>query len=107
MQALQQAIGRLALAGVQPGRGWRGGAGPGDPGLVSLLGVHALAHADVVVHDALVDGRVLALANPQAAIEYAGKRGGRPSPTQPAISSRLVQLARDGKRVLRLKGGDP
>ena len=100
-------MGALALPTFEPGTVWLVGAGPGDPGLLSLLALHALAHADVVVHDALVDGRVLALAAKGAAIEYAGKRGGKPSPTQPAISSRLIQLAREEKRVLRLKGGDP
>jgi uroporphyrin-III C-methyltransferase len=83
------------------------GAGPGDPGLLTLLAVSALSQADVVVHDALVDARILALANPKADLEFAGKRGGRPSPKQPDISRRLVELAQAGKRVLRLKGGDP
>jgi uroporphyrin-III C-methyltransferase len=59
------------------------------------------------VHDALVDERVLALAGPQARLEFAGKRGGKPSATQADISQRLVVLARAGHRVLRLKGGDP
>ncbi len=91
----------------EPGTVWLTGAGPGDPGLLTLLALHALASADVVVYDALVDSRILGLANDGAALEYAGKRGGRPSPKQPDISRRLVELAREGKRVLRLKGGDP
>jgi uroporphyrin-III C-methyltransferase len=66
-----------------------------------------LSQADVIVHDALVDQRVLALAGAQARLEFAGKRGGRPSATQSDISQRLVELARAGHRVLRLKGGDP
>ena len=86
---------------------WLVGAGPGDPGLLSVLALNALRHADVVVYDALVDPRILELANPKAALEDAGKRGGRPSPRQPDISARLIGLAREGKRVLRLKGGDP
>jgi uroporphyrin-III C-methyltransferase len=86
---------------------WLVGAGPGDPGLLSLLALHALRYADTIVHDALVDERVLRLAHPGAVLEFAGKRGGRPSPKQPDISARLVQLARAGQRVLRLKGGDP
>ena len=86
---------------------WLVGAGPGDPGLLSLLALHALRQADSIVHDALVDPRVLRLARPEAVLEYAGKRGGKPSPKQPDISARLVQLARAGRRVLRLKGGDP
>jgi uroporphyrin-III C-methyltransferase len=90
-----------------PGTVWLVGAGPGDPGLLSLLALHALRHADTVVYDALVDPRILALARPGAALDYAGKRGGKPSPQQPDISERLVRLARAGQRVLRLKGGDP
>jgi uroporphyrin-III C-methyltransferase len=90
-----------------PGTVWLVGAGPGDPGLLSLLALHALHHADTVVYDALVDPRILALARPGAALDYAGKRGGKPSPQQPDISERLVRLARAGQRVLRLKGGDP
>jgi uroporphyrin-III C-methyltransferase len=86
---------------------WLVGAGPGDPGLLTLHAIHALGHADVIVHDALVDERVLALARPGAERIFAGKRGGRPSPRQPDISARLVALSREGKRVLRLKGGDP
>jgi uroporphyrin-III C-methyltransferase len=90
-----------------PGHVWLVGAGPGDPGLLSLLALHALQQADCIVYDALVDRQTLALARPGAVQEYAGKRGGKPSPSQPDISQRLVDLARQGKRVLRLKGGDP
>jgi uroporphyrin-III C-methyltransferase len=97
----------LSLPEFAPGSVWLVGAGPGDPGLLSLLALHALRHADVVVHDALVDPRILALARGEAALEFAGKRGGKPSPKQRDISARLVELARQGKRVLRLKGGDP
>jgi uroporphyrin-III C-methyltransferase len=86
---------------------WLVGAGPGDPGLLTLNAAHALGQADVIVYDALVDERILDLANPEAEQIYAGKRGGRPSPKQRAISLRLVDLARAGRRVLRLKGGDP
>jgi uroporphyrin-III C-methyltransferase len=86
---------------------WLVGAGPGEPGLLSLLALHALRHADCIVHDALVDERILRQARPEAVLEFAGKRGGKPSPKQPDISARLVQLARAGRRVLRLKGGDP
>ncbi|MDJ0896153.1 MAG: uroporphyrinogen-III C-methyltransferase [Alphaproteobacteria bacterium] len=89
------------------GEVWLVGAGPGDPGLLTLHAVNALAQADVVVYDALVDDRILALARPGAEHIYAGKRGGRPGPKQPDISARLVHLARAEKRVLRLKGGDP
>jgi uroporphyrin-III C-methyltransferase len=97
----------LDLPEFAAGSVWLVGAGPGDPGLLTLLALHALRHADAVVYDALVDRRILALARPGAALDYAGKRGGRPSPQQPDISERLVRLARAGQRVLRLKGGDP
>lgn len=97
----------LALPEFLPGTVWLVGGGPGDPGLLTLLGLHALRMADVVVYDALVSPAVLALARPEARLEHAGKRGGKPSPLQPDISLRLVELARQGKRVLRLKGGDP
>ncbi len=90
-----------------PGTVWLAGAGPGDPGLLTILAAHALSFADVIVYDALVDESVLALAGGDAVLEYAGKRGGKPSPKQRDISLRLVELAREGKRVLRLKGGDP
>jgi uroporphyrin-III C-methyltransferase len=98
---------RLQLPDFAPGSVWLVGAGPGDPGLLSVLALHALDRADIIVYDALVDPRILALARPGATLDYAGKRGGRPSPSQPDISARLIRLARDGRRVLRLKGGDP
>jgi len=90
-----------------PGHVWLAGAGPGDPGLLTLDALAGLAQADVIVHDALVDPRVLALAGEQARLEFAGKRGGKPSATQADICERLIVLARTGERVLRLKGGDP
>jgi uroporphyrin-III C-methyltransferase len=83
------------------------GAGPGDPGLLTLYAQFALRTADVVVYDALVSEPVLALAQPRAKKIFAGKRGGRPSAKQHDISRKLVELARRGLRVLRLKGGDP
>jgi uroporphyrin-III C-methyltransferase len=95
------------LPGIEPGWVWLTGAGPGTTGLLTLLAMRGLQSADVVVYDALVDQDVLKLARPGAVLEYAGKRGGKPSAKQPDISLRLVQLAREGKRVLRLKGGDP
>ena len=92
---------------LEPGWVWLVGAGPGDPGLMTVHGANALRQADVVVYDALVDERILEWVRPGAEVEYAGKRGGKPSPTQRDISLRLIELARAGKRVLRLKGGDP
>jgi len=96
-----------SLPNFEPGWVWLTGAGPGDPGLLTLNALHGLRNADVVVYDALVGEAVLRLARPGSVLEHAGKRGGRPSPKQPDISRKLVRLARDGKRVLRLKGGDP
>ncbi|NND49952.1 MAG: uroporphyrinogen-III C-methyltransferase [Rhizobiales bacterium] len=90
-----------------PGEVWLVGAGPGDPGLLTLSAAHALKHADVVVHDALVGPGVLALAREGAEMIPAGKRGGKPSAKQPDITERIIELARSGLRVLRLKGGDP
>ena len=95
------------LPAFEPGWVWLAGAGPGEAGLLTLLTFHALKAADAVVYDALVDREVLALARPGAELLFAGKRGGRPSPSQGDISGRLVALAGAGRRVLRLKGGDP
>ena len=86
---------------------WLVGAGPGAPGLMSLLAYHAMQTADVLVYDALVNADILRWARLGVELEYAGKRGGKPSPKQRDISVRLIELARQGKRVLRLKGGDP
>src|ERR1700758_5107702 len=91
----------------RPGDVWLVGAGPGDPGLLTLLALHALRSAGVVVYDPLGDKRLIGLARDGASLEHAGKRGGKPSPSQPDISRRLVELAKQGLRVLRLKGGDP
>ncbi|WP_380058695.1 uroporphyrinogen-III C-methyltransferase [Falsihalocynthiibacter sp. SS001] len=86
---------------------WLCGAGPGDPGLLTLHGLNALRQADVIVYDALVQKSILDWAHPDAELVYAGKRGGKPSAKQQDISLTLVDYARAGKRVLRLKGGDP
>ncbi len=90
------------LPELQPGWVWLAGAGPGDPGLLTLTALHGLRSAEVVVYDALVGDGILSLVPPGTALEFAGKRGGRPSPKQVDISQRLIQLARDGKRVVRL-----
>ena len=99
----------LAAFGVlEPGHVWLVGAGPGDPGLMTLLGLNALQQADVVVHDALLGPEVLTWARPEAELIFAGKRGGvASSPKQVDISAQLIALAKAGKRVVRLKGGDP
>jgi uroporphyrin-III C-methyltransferase len=90
-----------------PGWVWLAGAGPGDPGLASFHTLHAIAEADVILTDALVNKKLLRLARPDAEIADAGKRGGKPSAAQESISRRLIAHARRGLRVLRLKGGDP
>jgi uroporphyrin-III C-methyltransferase len=97
----------LRLPRFEPGEVWLTGAGPGDPGLLTLHGVNALNQADIILYDALVNDAVLRLAHPTVVLEFAGKRGGRPSPDQRDITERLIELAREGHRVLRLKGGDP
>jgi len=97
----------LGLPSFEPGWVWLAGAGPGDPGLVTVLGLHAVTQADVILYDALVNEALLKLARPTAELVYAGKRGGKCSTKQSDISRTLVSLARKGRRVLRLKGGDP
>ncbi|MDA8712125.1 uroporphyrinogen-III C-methyltransferase [Alphaproteobacteria bacterium] len=86
---------------------WLAGAGPGDPGLLTLHAVNALKQADTVVYDALVSEDILSLVRPEAELFYAGKRGGKPSWNQQDITDKLIELAKQGHRVLRLKGGDP
>lgn len=91
---------------VDPGSVWLVGAGPGDPGLLTLHAARALAQADIVLYDALVAPEILALA-PQARLEAVGKRAGGARTPQLRINQRLIGLAREGWRVVRLKGGDP
>lgn len=83
------------------------GAGPGDPELLTLKAVRALASADVVLHDALVNEAVLSHARPEARRVHVGKRGGCESTPQAFIERLMVQEARAGRTVARLKGGDP
>jgi uroporphyrin-III C-methyltransferase len=83
------------------------GAGPGDAGLLTLAAAKLIADCDVVVHDALVSDSVMALVDGDAELIPAGKRGGRPSADQKDICETLIRLAKEGKRVVRLKGGDP
>jgi len=105
--AIQKLATALDLPAFDKGWVWLAGAGPGDPGLVTMLGLHAIANADAILYDALVNEALLVLARPCAELIFAGKRGGRRSCKQTDISRTLVSLARQGKRVLRLKGGDP
>ncbi len=83
------------------------GAGPGDPGLFTLKGKRCLEEADVVAYDALANPRLLAYAKPDAELIYVGKRGGQHALPQEEIGQLLIERARVGRIVARLKGGDP
>jgi len=83
------------------------GAGPGAAALLTLAAARLIGDCDVIVHDALVSDEVLAMAAPAAELIPAGKRGGRPSASQADICDLLIELSQAGKRVVRLKGGDP
>src|SRR5258708_3137483 len=83
------------------------GAGPGDLGLVTLRAKEAIEHADVVVYDYLCNPEILKWAPADTELIYAGKKAGRHTLTQAEISDLIVQRARAGKNVVRLKGGDP
>ena len=89
-----------------PGKVYLVGAGPGDPGLITVRGLEVLANADAVLYDALAHPALLD-ACPNAEKRNVGKRYGQDSAVQTAINAELVALARQGKRVVRLKGGDP
>lgn len=99
--------GRVHTPRLRAGSVWLVGAGPGDPGLLTLHAYEALAQADVIFHDALVAPEILELAHPDARLTPVGKRAGRPSARQLQINQRLIVAARKGLRVVRLKSGDP
>lgn len=105
---VEQALARLNFKprDLEPGHVWLAGAGPGDPGCLTLEVLAALGQCDALVYDALVSPDVVAVAQ-GAELFYAGKRGGQPSMKQDDINALLVRLARAGRRVVRLKGGDP
>ncbi|UXM94063.1 uroporphyrinogen-III C-methyltransferase [Bartonella sp. HY329] len=98
---------KLNLPIFLPGEVWLVGAGPGDPGLLTIHALNAIAQADIILYDALVDLTCLCFAKSDAILQFAGKRGGKPSLSQEEITNDLVKFAQNGKRVLRLKGGDP
>jgi uroporphyrin-III C-methyltransferase len=102
-----ETIARLPMPQFEGGEVWLAGAGPGDPGLLTLHAANAISQADVILYDALVHEAVLHLARADAMLEFAGKRGGKPSACQRDITAQLIELARQNLRVLRLKGGDP
>lgn len=90
-----------------PGSVWIAGAGPGDPGLLTLAAHDALTRADVVLHDALVAPEILSLIPAATRLIASGKRAGGVHTPQMAINAQLIALAQQSLRVLRLKGGDP
>jgi len=83
------------------------GAGPGDPGLLTLHAARALREAEVLLYDALASDAVIALASPTCERTFVGKRGGNHAMPQERIEELMIERAREGKRVVRLKGGDP
>ncbi len=95
--ARSQVLGRVHLLG----------AGPGDPELITVRARRRLAEADLVLYDALVHPELLEHCRPDAELVFVGKRAGKPSERQERINERLVEAARAGKIVARLKGGDP
>ncbi len=92
---------------MRRGKVWIVGAGPGDPELITVKGLRVLREADVVVYDRLVHPALLREARSGAELIYVGKAPGRHTMTQDEINRLLVEKALEGKRVVRLKGGDP
>jgi uroporphyrin-III C-methyltransferase len=92
---------------MPPGTVYLVGAGPGDPGLLTVRALELMRQADVVLHDHLVSAEVLALCPPRTRLVNVGKIGHGPQADQRAIERQLIAFARRGRRVLRLKGGDP
>ncbi len=89
------------------GKVWLVGAGPGDPELLTIKAVKAINGADVLLVDDLVNPAILAHARPEARVIHVGKRGGCRSTPQAFIERLMIAQARAGRRVVRLKGGDP
>ncbi len=106
-EANRLAEGIAAARGNREGRVALVGAGPGDPELMTFKARELIASADFVLHDALIAPATLALCGPDTRLEDVGKRGGQESARQANITTRLIELARAGNSVVRLKGGDP
>ena len=94
---MAQSIGKVYLIG----------AGPGDPGLITVKGLDCVKKADVIIYDYLANERLLEQRRPDAELIYVGKQGGRHTLPQEEINSLIVKKAKEGKMVARLKGGDP
>jgi uroporphyrinogen III methyltransferase/synthase len=92
---------------ANPGIVYLVGAGPGDPGLMTTRSLELIVAADVIVHDRLIPRDALALARPDAELIYVGKEPGAASVPQEGIAELLIEKGREGKLVVRLKGGDP
>ncbi len=92
---------------MKQGKVYLVGAGPGDPGLISKKGLECLAQAEVVIYDRLLDEQLLDLTSPEAERIYVGKAAGQHTREQSEINRLLVEKAKEGKIVVRLKGGDP
>jgi len=90
----------------RPGKVWLVGAGPGDPGLLTLKAARAIAGCEVLVYDYLASEAIVALAPPDCEKIYVGKKAGSHTLSQDEITALIVRLGREGRRVVRLKGGD-
>jgi uroporphyrin-III C-methyltransferase/precorrin-2 dehydrogenase/sirohydrochlorin ferrochelatase len=106
-ESLQQPAAAPGARAMRAGMVYLVGAGPGDPELLTLRAASLLGQAEVIVHDHLVSAPILALARGAAERIYAGKERSNHTMSQGEVNQLLVRLARAGKRVLRLKGGDP
>jgi uroporphyrinogen III methyltransferase/synthase len=95
------------LNGKPPGKVYLVGAGPGDPGLLTIKARDLIASADCVIYDYLVNPEILAHASPHAELIFAGKRGGESSRAQGEINDLMIEKAGEYQLVVRLKGGDP
>ena len=97
----------MAVQGTKQGKVYLIGAGPGDPGLMTLKGKEILSRADVIIYDYLANKAFLAYAKPQAELIYVGKKGGDHTMAQEQINRLIVEKSQTGKTIARLKGGDP